>query len=93
MLRRAVLTALREDGAGGGAEGGAVPGGAGLVLTGAHLETALEEMLSEREALTRALLGSGEHDPDGEPPLTVSGDVYPGDYDDGTSVGFVSFGP
>ncbi|GGS50336.1 ATPase [Planobispora rosea] len=113
LLRRAVLAALREDGAGNraGGEGGArtgdrdgqgggdgdgageAPAGAGLVLTDAHLETALEEMLSQREALTRALLGSGEHDPDEDPPLTVSGDVHPGDYGDGTSVGFVSYGP
>ncbi|WP_214322573.1 AAA family ATPase [Nonomuraea sediminis] len=36
---------------------------AGPVLTGEHLERALDEMLDERAALTRALLGSGEREP------------------------------
>ncbi|WP_219825824.1 AAA family ATPase [Nonomuraea typhae] len=55
LLRRAVLTALLEsDGVD--------------VLTGEHLGRALDEMLDERESLTRALLGSGEqvHDGDGD---------------------------
>ncbi|MEW9528320.1 AAA family ATPase [Microbispora sp. NPDC049125] len=47
LLRRAVLAALRD--------GDEVP-----ALTGDHLGRALDEMLGEREALTRSLLGSGE---------------------------------
>jgi ATP-dependent 26S proteasome regulatory subunit len=54
LLRRAVLDALRA--------GDATP-----VLTGEHLGQALDEMLDEREALTRSLLGSGEHAGDEDP--------------------------
>ncbi|MFI6503170.1 AAA family ATPase [Nonomuraea typhae] len=53
LLRRAVLTALLES-------------DAVDVLTGEHLGRALEEMLDERESLTRALLGSGEQVHDGD---------------------------
>ncbi|MBG0829698.1 ATP-binding protein [Planomonospora sp. ID67723] len=72
LLRRAVLIALRGNAAG--------TGNAVSTLTDAHLGTALEEMLGERETLTRALLGSGEHDADEDPPVTVSGEAYPGDH-------------
>ncbi|WP_283135073.1 AAA family ATPase [Rhizohabitans arisaemae] len=61
LLRRAVLGALVE---------GASP----ARLTGEQLGRALDEMLGERETLTRSLLGSGEHvhdDGDGPPGFTV----------------------
>ncbi|GII61539.1 ATPase [Sphaerisporangium krabiense] len=48
LLRRAVLDALRAE--------DATP-----VVTDEHLGRALEDMLDERESLTRSLLGSGEH--------------------------------
>ncbi|MEV0585015.1 ATP-binding protein [Nonomuraea sp. NPDC050310] len=47
LLRRTVLAALAENGQVG-------------VLTSAHLDAALTEMLSAREALTRSMLGAGE---------------------------------
>ncbi|GIH22028.1 ATPase [Acrocarpospora phusangensis] len=47
LLRRTVLTALRDE-------------DPSPVLTGEHLSQALTDMLGEREALTRSLLGSGE---------------------------------
>ncbi|ETK37691.1 AAA family ATPase [Microbispora sp. ATCC PTA-5024] len=53
LLRRAVLSALDD-------------GGDAPVLTDGHVGRALEEMLAERESLTRALLGSGDHAPGDE---------------------------
>ncbi|MFI6392705.1 AAA family ATPase [Nonomuraea sp. NPDC050540] len=53
LLRRAVLIALRR------AE-------SLTTLTGEHLGRALEEMLDERQTLTRALLGSGERVHEGQ---------------------------
>ncbi|MEU9886667.1 ATP-binding protein [Sphaerisporangium sp. NPDC051011] len=66
LLRRAVLDALRA-------------GEGEPVLTDAHLGRALDEMLTERETLTRSLLGSGRRvtgeDPDdGEPPYDADPD-------------------
>ncbi|GIH95087.1 AAA family ATPase [Planobispora siamensis] len=88
LLRRAVLVALR-DGAGG--DGQTVS-----ALTEAHLGAALEEMLGERESLTRALLGSGDHDPDDAPPMSPGmgpGGAGPGVYGDGAVIGYVEYGP
>ncbi|RJL31856.1 AAA family ATPase [Bailinhaonella thermotolerans] len=56
LLRRTVLTALRER-------------ESVDALTGAHLTTALDEMLGEREALTRSLLGGGEYGDAGPDPF------------------------
>ncbi|SDK34722.1 AAA family ATPase [Nonomuraea jiangxiensis] len=53
LLRRAVLAAIRN-------------GEAAPELTGDHLTRALDEMLGERESLTRSLLGSGEGTPEGD---------------------------
>nr|WP_113700138.1 AAA family ATPase [Nonomuraea lactucae] len=58
LLRRAVLTALRDAEPIGSAPGGGT--GPITAITEDHLGRALDEMLDEREALTRALLGSGE---------------------------------
>ncbi|WP_182874407.1 AAA family ATPase [Microbispora sp. H10670] len=75
LLRRAVLSALRA--------GDGTP-----VLTDEHVGRALEEMLGEREALTRSLIGAGERGPDGHEdeedaadfPVVTGGGPVPGAY-------------
>lgn len=62
LLRRAVLDALTRD-------------GDRPEITGDHLNRALDDMLHEREALTRTLLGSGE-----EPEEDLMPDDEPGSY-------------
>ncbi|GAA4201628.1 AAA family ATPase [Microbispora amethystogenes] len=80
LLRRAVLSALR--------------GGDGTpVLTDEHVGRALEEMLGEREALTRSLIGAGKRSPDEDeeavefPSITGGGPV-PGAYVSRLHLGF-----
>lgn len=69
LLRRAVLTALHDT-------------ESVTELTGEHLGRALDEMLDERETLTRALLGSGERahetEEDDDAGLAIFGGPVPG---------------
>jgi ATP-dependent 26S proteasome regulatory subunit len=82
LLRRAMLAALRD--------GDTVP-----TLTDEHLGGALRDMLGEREALTRSLLGSGEQvhqndeEYDGPPGFEQPGHGFPGGAS--SSISFTGF--
>ncbi|MGH9069031.1 MAG: AAA family ATPase, partial [Acidimicrobiales bacterium] len=74
LLRRAALVSAERDegGAGDGAGGGA--GGDGpLTVTDSDLRDALDQLLGERNRLTRVLLGSGGPEPEPPPPPPTDG--------------------